>query len=334
MTKTARMTSLADMGTEPGERLQLQCPTCRNFLAELPQADSADEVPVICSTCLFHLRNQDGVWIALPEARGQYFSRFVEEYQAIRAAEGRGSKGAAYYLALPYRDLSGHNQWQWAIRARTYRTLERSVLPRLAAAHPAGLDVLDLGAGNGWMSYRLALRRHRPVAIDLLTNDQDGLAAAAHFSRMLPDLFPRFQAELDRLPFLNCQFDVAIFNASFHYSENYEGTLGEAIRCLRPGGTVIIADTAWYCHDESGRAMVAERRDSFIARYGFASNSIGSLEYLTDDRLRDLERRFGIHWKVLSPFYGVRWALRPLMAKLSGRREPSSFRIYMAEVKG
>ena len=32
------------------------------------------------------------------------------------------------------------------------------------------LDLLDLGAGCGWMSYRLASRGHRPVAVDILTD--------------------------------------------------------------------------------------------------------------------------------------------------------------------
>jgi hypothetical protein len=42
----------------------------------------------------------------LPE-REAHFSRFVEDYEFIRASEGRGSTSDDYYLALPYRDLSG-----------------------------------------------------------------------------------------------------------------------------------------------------------------------------------------------------------------------------------
>jgi SAM-dependent methyltransferase len=195
------------------------------------------------------------------------------------------------------------------------------------------MKILDLGAGNGWMSYRLALRGHQPVAIDLLTSDQDGLGAAVHFRKDLPVLFPRFQAELDRLPFVDGQFHLAIFNASLHYSEDYELTLRETIRCLRAKGIIIIADTAWYRRDESGRQMLAERHQAYLSQYGFASDSIRSLEYLTDERLRTLEKRLGLRWQIHSPFYGVRWAMRPLVAKVGGRRKPSRFRIYVAEVK-
>ena len=95
------------------------------------------------------------------------------------------------------------------------------------------------------------------------------------------------------MPFQDEQFDAVIFNASFHYAEDYVATLREALRCVKTGGMVIISDTPWYSCDESGRRMVAERRSSFLERYGTASDSIKSLEYLTDERLRTLEETAG-----------------------------------------
>lgn len=207
------------------------------------------------------------------------------------------------------------------------------MLRPIEQAQEAPLDILDLGAGNCWLSYRLALRGHRPVAVDLLENEFDGLGAAKHYQSRLPYIFPRFRAELDRLPFGDEQFDVAIFNASLHYSEDYARTLGEALRCLRRPGWLIIADTAWYSSEESGRTMVEERQAAFQAKYGFASDALASQEFLTDERLRTLEQLFGLRWNAITPHYGLKWRLRPLMAKLRGRREPSRFRIFTAEVK-
>lgn len=312
--------------------LRLRCPQCGEPLGLLAAQASPQELVYSCRACYFQMLNDSGIWLALPSQRAAYFARFMREYRTVREAEGRGSDTSAYYLALPYEDLSGRNREQWAIRACSYRFLERKLLPEIEARTGRNLRVLDLGAGNGWMSYRLALCGHSPVAVDLLTSELDGLAAAAHYRQSLPSLFPRFQAELDRLPFADNQFDLAIFNASFHYSEDYLKTLAEAIRCLRPGGTILIADTAWYKREQSGRQMLAERRDAFTQRYGFASDAIPSLEFLTDARLSQMEERFGIQWKTYSPFYGMRWAMRPLFAKLKGRREPSRFRIYAAEV--
>jgi SAM-dependent methyltransferase len=272
------------------------------------------------------------VWKALLPEREAHFARFVEDYQFIRASEGRGSTGDDYYLALPDRDLSGRNSGQWAIRARTFRYIERRILPRITALTQPALRILDLGAGNGWMSYRLARQGHAPIAVDLMTNDQDGLEAAEHYKQWLPSLFPRFQAELDNIPLADSQFDLAIFNASFHYSENYEKTIAEALRCTRENGTVLIADTPWYSDEQSGLRMLEERRALFVKRYGFPSDGLSSLEFLTDQRLGQMESRFGIHWQVHEPYYGIRWQMRPWLAKLRQQRNPSRFRIYVTKV--
>ena len=333
MSATVYQSGIAFVSSEPVWGVALQCPRCGGLFDPTAHIGAALGCRLRCSGCFFVIRTENGVWKALPPDREAYFQRFTGEYQTVRTSEGRGSTGPEYYLALPHRDLSGRNEYQWAIRSRSFRYIEDKILPVLESRHCSPMKILDLGAGNGWMSYRLALRGHQPVAIDLLTSDQDGLGAAVHFRKDLPVLFPRFQAELDRLPFVDGQFHLAIFNASLHYSEDYELTLRETIRCLRAKGIVIIADTAWYRRDESGRQMLAERHQAYLSQYGFASDSISSLEYLTDERLRALERRLGLHWQIHSPFYGVRWAMRPLLARLRRRREPSQFRIYVAEVR-
>jgi hypothetical protein len=78
--------------------------------------------------------------------------------------------------------------------------------------------------------------------------------------------------------------------------------------------------------------MLRERRSSFERQFGFASDGLASQEFLTDRRLRQLEKLFGIRWEIHNPNYGLRWAMRPLIARLRNKREPSTFRIYVAEV--
>ncbi len=294
--------------------LALQCPRCR---APLTASES-------CSPCGFSLDVNNDIFGALPPERAERFACFTAEYEHIRAAEGRGSLDPAYYLNLPYTDRSNSLAAQWRVRARTFRTLCRRFFPALAP----GARVLDLGAGNGWMSYRLAQLGFRPTAVDLLVNDSDGLGAARFYRNQLPTMFSRFQAELTHLPFAPSQFDAAIFNASFHYAENYAETLGEALRCLKPGGLLLIADTSWYARESSGARMIAERQASFQSRFGTLSDSIPSLEFLTPQRLAALEHVFGIRWSAHTPWYGIRWALRPAAARLQRRRPPSRFRIF------
>lgn len=299
----------ADTATLAG--LRLRCPRCRTSI------DTLD-----CPACGFVIVIDDGIAHALPPEPAAHHARFMADYERIRTSEGRGSESGAFYLALPYRDTTGRDRRQWRMRARSYDYLVRRL--------PQGGRILDLGAGNGWMSFRLALAGYRPTAVDLLDNDHDGLGAARHYRARLPALFPRFQAEMCRLPFADEQFDAAVFNASFHYVEDGEACLREALRCVRKGGMVIISDTPWYAHDASGRQMLAERREIFLRRHGTAADAIASLGYLTDERLRHMADALSIRWEVHRPWYGLRWALRPLIAKLRGRREPSRFRLYVA----
>jgi SAM-dependent methyltransferase len=306
------------------------CPRCGGDFVRNAKEASRTEQNYDCKGCSFTMQLKEGIWRALPPDRLAYFAQFTNDYQLIRAAEGRGSEQAEYYLNLPYRDMSGQNSGQWKIRASTFHFLSRRLLPQIVSDTQAAPRILDVGAGNGWLSYRLAKQGFCPVAVDVLVNNQDGLGAAMHYSEHLPSLFPRFQAESAHLPFADRQFDAVIFNASFHYAEDYQATLREVLRCTRDDGTVIIADSPWYADSASGEKMLLERHAAFLKRFGTASNSIASLAYLTDDRLRNMERHCRIQWQTHTPSYGLRWAMRPFLAKLQRRREPARFRIYSA----
>jgi SAM-dependent methyltransferase len=322
---------------KPGPRrvqyIGLRCPECKANLAAMAyHALGQRQKPVACQQCFAVMVQERGIWLALAKNREKHFEEFIWNYEAVRRAEGRGSEDPKFYLSLPYRDRTERNSWQWTIRARTYKYIEQKLLPEIRRHGSQVLSLLDLGAGNGWLSYRLASLGHRPIAVDLQTNAFDGLGAAIHYQHALPMLFPRFRAELDRLPFANRQFDCAIFNASFHYSENYDATLAEALRCVRVGGTVVIADTPFYTRDEYGQQMLRERRKLFQQQFGLSSDSLASREYLTPESLDALEALHSLQWKTHDVWYGLRWACRPLVASLRRRREPSKFRIYRAQV--
>jgi SAM-dependent methyltransferase len=288
--------------------LKLACPTCRGELGE----DAS------CACCGFRLEVRDGILRALRPERRQCFERFLEEYGAIRHAEGRGSRDPEYYRALPFTDLTGANSAQWRIRAATYRCFLRNVLPR------ASVDILDLGAGNGWFSARLYGMGHRPVAVDIFTDPLDGLGAARTVGS-----FPVVEAEFDALPFAPGQFDLAVFNSSLHYSEDYRATLAEALRCLRPGGRVVVLDSPLYRRREDGERMREERHRQFDLRYGFRSDSVASIEYLYLGQVAELGIELGVNWRIVQPWYGWGWHTRGLRAWLARRRPPSRFCILV-----
>ena len=249
--------------------------------------------------------------------------RFLDDYIRIRHAEGRGSEDSAYYLALPYRDITGRLQDQWAMRGASYRYLERRVLPPIERKAGGALRIADLGAGNCWMSYRLALRGHRPIAIDILGDPLDGLAAGRHYQPQAA--FPRLNAEFDDLPLADASLHLVIYNASIHYSTDYGRTLAEARRVLRPGGWFLIVDSPVYRRREHGEMMVRERHQQFQSTYGFASDTLRSIEFFDEPMLGELAQSLSIRWRIYRPWYGWQWALRPWKARWKGKRPPSRF---------
>ncbi len=257
-------------------------------------------------------------------------NRFLQEYRTIRHAEGRGSDDPAYYRALPYRDLTSRRCAMWKMRAKTYDYFERKILSAMERQLRRPLDILDLGAGNGWMSYRLTLRDHHPVALDIFSDSLDGLLAARHYPRG----FPAIEADFGCLPFATGSFDLAIFNSSFHYSTNYVATLSEARRCLRSSGAIVILDSPVYRKHEDGERMATERHRQFAERYGFASDAIPSIEFLDEHALTSLAEALNLRWEIRRPWYGWRWHLRPLKAKLRGGRPPSRFWILVGVFNG
>ncbi len=300
--------------------LRLRCPACGTavgLLFETPR----------CGRCGFVLETKDGILHALPVDRVRHFSRFVGEYSTIRHAEGRGSGDPRCYLALPFSDLTGRNVDQWAMRGRTYRYFERHLLPTWE--HGDTLRILDLGAGTGWLSYRLALRGHRPVAVDIFADARDGLGASHHYEAALGGPLRLVRAEYDNLPFEDGQFDLAIFNASLHYSADYVETLAEAKRCLKPDGRVVVLDSPIYRKHAHGERMKEERHRFYEAKYGFRSDSLRSLEFLWGTQLVELAVRLGLSWRVYRPWYGFSWHLRPWKARLQRKRPPSRFHILV-----
>jgi ubiquinone/menaquinone biosynthesis C-methylase UbiE len=298
--------------------LQLVCPTCRGAAGML---NGTATTWFTCSVCGRQMPYRDGILCALTPERSEYFEPFLRDYSAIRSAEGRGSDDPAFYRSLPFQDVTQKNGWQWQIRAKTYEYLTSQLLPADA------MDIADLGAGNCWLSYRLRELGRNPVAVDLSTDAQDGLGAARHY----PHPFPLVQAEFDQLPFADRQFDLVIFNASLHYSTDYRRTLVAALRCLRPGGKLMVLDSPLYKLAEHGEQMRAEKHRQFQAQYGFASDALPSQEYLHEMLLAELSRDLRVRWTIHQPWYGWKWHLRPWKARLKRLRPPSRFCILVAQ---
>jgi SAM-dependent methyltransferase len=257
--------------------------------------------------------------------------QFAEDYAAHRQAEGRGYAGADL-LALPY-VRSGPLARQWAVRARSFDAFMARVLRPSAKRLGRTLNLLDLGAGNGWLSYRVTLEGHCATALDIREDAVDGLGASQPFVQRTGGRMRTAVAAFDVIPARDASYDIAVFNASLHYATDLADVLAETARVVRPGGRLVILDSPFYRRETDGQAMVAEKSADASRRFGDRAGSLMALpfiEFLTRERLAAASAPLGLRWRRSRVLYPLWYELRPLTATLRGARAPSRFDLWIS----
>lgn len=255
--------------------------------------------------------------------------RFAEDYAAHRQAEGRGY-GGDDLLALPYVRTAPLAR-QWAVRARSFDAFMARLVRPTARSLGRPLSLLDLGAGNGWLSYRVALEGHCATALDIRDDDIDGLGAAQPFLQRTGGRMRAAVAPFDAIPAPDASVDIAVFNASLHYATDLAAVLAEAARVVRPGGRLAILDSPFYRREADGLAMVAEKTADAPRRFGARAGSLMALpfiEFLTAERLTEASAGIGVAWRRSRVAYPLWYELRPLSSWLRGARAPSRFDLW------
>ena len=134
--------------------------------------------------------------------------------------------------------------------------------------------ILDLGCGRGAVLLMAAqhLTTGRAVGVDLWNrHDQSGNAVEATrrnaVAEGVSDRVELYTADMTALPFDDNSFDMVLSSVAIHNVKGRAGrdrVIEEAVRVLRPGGRLLIADiwaTSRYCThlSETGMVDVARR---------------------------------------------------------------------------
>ncbi len=177
----------------------------------------------------------------------------------VRAA--RAEEAAAYFKA---------NAPEWE-RIRSLHVPEREVESAIVRLLGQEIleSVLDAGTGTGRMLELLAPHIKRGVGIDVspemlaIARDRLARSGVGHCQVRLGDVY--------RLPFLEGgrleAFDAAIFHQVLHYLDDPQAALREAMRVLKPGGRILIADFAPH-------QLEFLRRDHAHRRLGFSDQEV------------------------------------------------------------
>jgi ubiquinone/menaquinone biosynthesis C-methylase UbiE len=189
------------------------------------------------------------------------------------------------------------------------------------------IRVLDLGAGCGWLSHRLASLGHSVVAVDLQDDELDGLGACRYYSAP----FTAVQADIDALPFAPAQFDLAVFEGSLHYSADPIATLAEAKRMLAPGGVLAVMDSPMFVRERDGRAMVERQARQMEFEHGLTNVVRPGVGFVTFDALERAAALLGLSGRFYRSRGPLQWRLQRQLAWLRLRRAPAAFGVWVAQ---
>lgn len=123
---------------------------------------------------------------------------------------------------------------------KTYTSDSRANFDQLIERLPKGKGwALDLGAGTGWTTSRLAALGYRSIALDISADNKLELGEC-FFDRNV--YFDRILADMNRLPFKAGSLSLSSASAALHHSYNLKGAVSEISRTLAPGGRLELAN--------------------------------------------------------------------------------------------
>lgn len=248
---------------------------------------------------------------------------FLNQYRHVRERDGYRTGSPAYYRALPWTAGDDPQHQIWSVRQRSFERFRQMVLARFRGRTPV---ILDLGAGNGWLSYRMTLDGCAAVAVDINRDDRDGLGAAQHYN--VP--FARVQADFDALPFARRSCDVVVFNGSLHYAPDVRATLERAAALIAPGGVMAVIDSPMFECPHDGQAMRERTIQRFRRDYGVPQPVMPGDGFLLFSALEETARPLGFDTYFFESQGDVKWTLGKWAARIWRGSSPASFGVWWA----
>ncbi|WP_299472253.1 class I SAM-dependent methyltransferase [uncultured Roseibium sp.] len=125
-----------------------------------------------------------------------------------------------------------------------YRSLVRRIMPDLQQMGPApGIKVLDCGAGSGALSKAFAVEMKRPFDLSVVDISPRMLTLAERALQAEGVPCRLELADIRTLPFRDEEFDLVMCAHTIEHLPDPETALAEALRVLKPGGTLLLVLT-------------------------------------------------------------------------------------------
>jgi SAM-dependent methyltransferase len=281
---------------------------------------AAREDGCVCEWCGHRIPRTSDIFRAASPGQAADLAPFLAQYQQVRRADGHGRRTPDALCALPDVSAEDPRRAEWYIRRQSFETMCRVA----GLAHGASKRVLDVGAGCGWLSHRLARLGHVPVAVDLRVDPEDGLGACSAYG--VP--FTLVHAHFDAMPFAPQQFDVVVLNAALHYARDPDETLRGAARMLAEGGILVVADSPTFRERSDGEAMVEQQSAFLHDSYGIEDPIQPGAGFLTFDDIHRAAAGMGRGARFFASHGPLGWRLRRRWSGHRVGRSPAAFGVW------
>lgn len=210
------------------------CPYCQGALRPGRKGG------LCCSECGHQFALRGCIPLLLRHEDAARLAGFSGDYREARLRDGWRPLTPEQMLALPYGSPPGYLPLYWEVQRQSYARLRRLLADE--GPTPEAGPAADLGAGIGWLGYRLAREGYRVLVVEASLDDAFGLGAAEPYFSAGADFSP-VQGDLEHPPLRAGGLALVIFNASLHYARDLDAALMRAARSLRPGGRLIVLNT-------------------------------------------------------------------------------------------
>ena len=226
--------------------VKFKCPICKFDIKIL-------EDKMVCESN-HSFETKHGVYQLLEPSFKKKITEYLTTFEDFREKTDQ-KISEEHYDSLPYVNF---NKELWNLRIMDYEMISALIKGR------KNLNIIDLGAWNGWLSNLLSKDGNNVIAIDYFIDKYDGLGAQQFYKSKWLSV----QMDLENLDSLsNNSFDVIIINRGMPYFTNLDTTLTNIKKKLKTNGILIITGITYSFKNKIVKSTLKKANNHFIEKY-------------------------------------------------------------------
>jgi 2-polyprenyl-3-methyl-5-hydroxy-6-metoxy-1,4-benzoquinol methylase len=126
------------------------------------------------------------------------------------------------------------------------------------------LNILEIGAWNGWLTHSLGVNNNTVTSIDYFIDEVNGLGTRKFYSK--PN-WTSIQCDIENPELLNAQFDLIIFNHNVQFLSDPTGVIRRYKNLLSKHGKIVLLGLSIFKNIQGRRQAVRDFQDHYKKNY-------------------------------------------------------------------